>query len=464
MKINKLFYKEIFLVIFIIIILVVSILYSEELFQKEREVYYNSSRYLVTDELNNINEGIYEEGKYPYVIFDLRGVVTYCSEKLSYNLGEKYNLNEVLQFDKSYYKEDKNHLKSSFVIEKDGVVKGFALFLVPREEIEGGSINEVKLRIFYPIIIAGIIIIMIMFFLIYYFKRNILNPIKEINTSSKAIINGNYDIAVVKSKNLKQDEVEALTYSFELMRDEIKNKIIKEEKLKKSHQELISCISHDLKTPIATIRAYGEGLRDGIANNKEKQKKYSEIIVSKAKLLEKMINDLLDHSNAEINQLKMNKRKVNFKEYFQSIIREIEILAKHEEFDFLYEIEIEDVEALIDEDRITQVIYNLIENSLKYKGDKKAVIKINVFMKYQYICIKIKDNGIGINTIDIPYIFDKFYRAEKSRSTSISGSGLGLSICKYIIEEHDGEIKCNSKPKEGTEFVFTIKSERKVEI
>ncbi len=85
-------------------------------------------------------------------------------------------------------------------------------------------------------------------------------------------------------------------------------------------------------------------------------------------------------------------------------------------------------------------------------------------MKYQYICIKIKDNGIGINTIDIPYIFDKFYRAEKSRSTSISGSGLGLSICKYIIEEHDGEIKCNSKPKEGTEFVFTIKSERKVEI
>lgn len=91
---------------------------------------------------------------------------------MSYNLGEKYNLNEVLQFDKSYYyKEDRNHLKSSFVIEKDGIVKGFALFLVPREEIEGGSINEVKLRIFYPIIIAGIIIIMIMFFLIYYFKK-----------------------------------------------------------------------------------------------------------------------------------------------------------------------------------------------------------------------------------------------------------------------------------------------------
>ena len=229
-------------------------------------------------------------------------------------------------------------------------------------------------------------------------------------------------------------------------------------KLKRSQKELISCISHDLKTPISTIKAYSEGLRDGIGNTEEKRKKYVEVIIRKSEVITKMINDLSEHSNAELNELKIIKNECYLDMYLKKTILEVKLLVEHYGLTFEYQCNVPNLLVSMDKSRITQVIYNLIENSIKYTNDENGKIKITVFYLEieKKIAFSIMDNGSGISLEDIPYVFNKFYRAEKSRSMSIPGSGLGLSIYKYIVEAHNGNIKCRSNPAAGTEFIFTI--------
>ncbi len=286
-----------------------------------------------------------------------------------------------------------------------------------------------------------------------------MEPLREVCSSAKGIIAGNYDLEVVRTyeRIIGDNEVADLTFSFELMRDELKEKQIREEKLKKSQQELISCISHDLKTPISTIKAYSEGIRDGIAGTTEKKEEYVRIIIDKTNLLAGMISELLEYSNIQLKQLDINRQEVYFLGYFNSVMKELEIFVKQNKIDFHYESKIADMLVLIDCKRISEVLYNLVENSMKYIGDKHGKIVIEAQRSGQYVLIKVIDNGIGISSDDIPYVFDKFYRAEKSRSSSIPGSGLGLSICKYIVNEHGGEIYCKSRHNQGSEIGFTLR-------
>lgn len=167
------------------------------------------------------------------------------------------------------------------------------------------------------------------------------------------------------------------------------------------------CISGFRYCDYSYENAYSEGMRDGLAVDEDTRNRYIDTIILKSELLTKMMNDLL---------------------------------------------------VSMDEDRITQVIYNLIENAVKYmdKDDMRIFMKTWYDKNKDVICVAISDNGPGISMTDIPYVFDRFYRAEKSRSTSIPGSGLGLSICKYIVEAHGGEIRIDSWISEGTTFTFEI--------
>lgn len=438
--------------------------------------FYNKARLLVADQFQLVEENypqvsfdklneilIKKPSKirfFPYAIFNLQGQVIYSDNKFNYLKGDKVNLKEVIQFDKSFYSVDKTNFKVSFIIEKDNSVIGFALFLIPREEIIEKSEIKIIVTIFSPFILGIFIVMILLTTKVIYLKKHILEPIEDMSESSKAIIEGNYNIPVVKahSSHLKANEVEKLMYGFELMRDQLKEKMDREERLKRSQKELISCISHDLKTPISTIKAYSEGLRDGIANTDEKQKKYYDIIVNKAEILNTMIHDLLEHSNAELNELKIMKTEQYFRDYINRTANELKDIVEHQGYMFEFLNEVPNVLIDMDEVRITQVITNLIDNSMKYTKKDGGKIQLGVnFDEYnQEIIVRVKDNGNGINTEDMPFIFDKFYRAEKSRTMSIPGSGLGLSICKYIIEKHGGQIQCKSKTGIGTEFMFHL--------
>lgn len=457
---NILYKRNIITAAIIVVVLFVSVILSIYRFlNMDFKIYDNDIRMAVSKQKNEIEKGIYNKGSYPYIVFGLDGRVLYNDTTFEYKVGELLNTQEMVQSDKSFRINNKHDIKESFILEQQGKVNGFVVFLIPEKDVLIESDSTRVINIFFPMILGVFISVSIVIARTVYFSRRILTPLKEISSSTKGIIAGNYDLEVIRTyeKQIGEDEVGDLTYSFELMRDELKAKQIKEEVLKKSQQELISCISHDLKTPISTIKAYSEGLRDGIARTPKAQEDYVNIIIGKTDLLIDMINELLEYSNAELNQLDISRKEIYFYQYFVPVMKELEVFIKQKNIDFAYEVNTADMLVNIDKRRITEVLYNLVENSIKYMKDGTGSIVIEAERQNGNVLIKVKDDGIGISPDDIPYVFDKFYRAEKSRSSSIPGSGLGLSICKYIIEEHGGEIYCKSRHNKGCEFGFTLK-------
>lgn len=457
---NKLYKTNIITAAAIVVVLFVSVIWTIHNFlSMDFKIYDNDIRMLVANQRNEVEKGIYNKGDYPYIVFGLNGKVLYNDTASGDKKDSIINVQEMLQTDKSFSIYNKDKIKESFVLQQNGKTVGFVVFIIPEKDVvKDGSCSRAW-KVFYPVFFAVLIGIIILTARTVYCNTRILKPIREIGSSAKAIIAGNYNLEVLRTyeKNIGENEVGDLTYSFELMRDELKDKQIREEQLKKSQQELISCISHDLKTPISTIKAYSEGIRDGIARTPEAEKEFVNIIIDKTNLLIGMIKELLEYSNTQLNQLDINIQEVYFLEYFIPVMKELEVFVKQNDMDFSYEIKISDMIVNIDKKRITEVLYNLVENSMKYIGDKRGNIKIEADRQGDYILIRVKDNGIGISSDDIPYIFDKFYRAEKSRSSSIPGSGLGLSICRYIVNQHGGEIYCKSLPNKGCEIGFTIR-------
>ena len=353
-------------------------------------------------------------------------------------------------------------------------VIGFITFLIPDALYRSESHQKQFLHFAWPILLGAVLFVAIAAFRTWYLSRRILQPMNEISKSAKAITEGNYEIEVIRvfGEEIQESEMGELTYSFELMRDELKEKQQTEERLRQSQQELISCISHDLRTPIATIKAYSEGIRDGIAKTEEDRNSYMKVILDKTNLLNKMIGELLAVSNAQLNQLHIEYKEEYFKGYFERVMKELSYYVEGKQIAFSWNGLEEDMIVTMDEKRITEVLYNLTENSIKYIGrleekrisdQWKGEIHINAKRMKDQIAVTVKDNGIGISQMDIPYVFDKFFRAEKSRSSRIPGSGLGLSICKFIVEAHGGDIYCRSRGQgKGAEFTFTIDTNLKV--
>lgn len=458
---NKKLYRRniIATAVIVVVLFVSSIVTIYRFLRMDFNIYDNDIRMLVSKQKNEIEKGIYNKGKYPYITFQLDGKVLYNNSAFKDKQGDIINVQEMIQSDKSFRNHNRSEIKESFVLQKEGKTVGFVVFLIPEKDIVKDTNCVRVVKVFSPIIIGILISISIMIAKTIYFNNKILKPIGEMSSSAKGIIAGNYDLEVVRTydKVIGENEVGDLTFSFELMRDELKEKQQREEKLKKSQQELISCISHDLKTPISTIKAYSEGLRDGIARTPKSQEEFVKIIIGKTDLLISMINELLEYSNTQLKQLNISPQEAYFFDYFIPLMKEFEIFLNQKCIDFYYKIKTEDMIVNIDKRRITEVLYNLVENSIKYIGEKPGCIGIEVERQGEYALIKVKDNGIGISPDDIPYVFDKFYRAEKSRSSSIPGSGLGLSICKYIVNEHGGDIYCKSRYNKGCEIGFTLK-------
>ena len=421
--------------------------------------YDNQSRILLADEKRTLeNSEVYPESEFPYVVFDTVGNVLHVTSDFPVEVLDTVDVQEMVQTDLSSAQKLDGLYKEVILIYKESVLKEFAVFLLPEKYFLRSSVFNQISRCFYPLGISIMIAIILQIYIQIMNNRKMLKPIREICKSANYIIAGNYDYEVlrVNGTKVRGDEVGDLVYSFELMRDELKEKQIKEEQLKKSQQELISCISHDLKTPISTIKAYSEGLRDGIAKTEESKREYEEIIIRKTNLMNQMITELLEYSNAQLNQLDIIKKEVYFHTYFTEVMNELQGYAKQRKTEFTYEEKLDDRIVTIDPKRVTEVLYNLVENSIKYAGGEEGKIQITASESEGEVLIRVLDEGPGINADDIPYVFERFYRAEKSRTSSIPGSGLGLSICKYIIENMGGKIYCRNRKGKGCEIGFTI--------
>ena len=219
---------------------------------------------------------------------------------------------------------------------------------------------------------------------------------------------------------------------------------------------LVSSISHDLRTPITSIKGYVEGILDGVANTPEKQEFYLKTIYSKAEQIDVMIDDLLLYSKLDLNQIPFNYEKTDIVTYFDYCIFENVMELQKAKINITLQDDLKYSRyVMIDRERFRRVIVNVIDNSRKYMNKEQGQIIIMLRETNSSIIIEIRDNGAGIDKKDMTKMFDRFFRADLAR-TETKGSGLGLAIAKQIVEGHKGKIWAVSHENDGTSIIISL--------
>jgi signal transduction histidine kinase len=287
----------------------------------------------------------------------------------------------------------------------------------------------------------------------YLFSKRILKPISLLKKATAEISRGDLNFEIIESGD---SEIKELCADFEKMRIQLKDSIRMKMKYDDNRKMLVSSISHDLKTPITSIKGYVEGILDGVANSPEKVDRYLKTIYSKAEQIDVMIDDLLLYSKLDLNQLPFNYEKTDIVEYFNYCIHESapELQKSNIKIKLTNDLKQSNY-VKIDRERMMRVIINIIDNSRKYMDKKQGQITIILRETNSSIIIELRDNGSGIDKNDINRIFDRFYRANVAR-TDTKGSGLGLAIAKQIVESHKGKIWAVSHENEGTSIIISL--------
>lgn len=278
----------------------------------------------------------------------------------------------------------------------------------------------------------------------YFVSRSILKPIRDLNDAARKISEGNLDFQI-KPKN--KDELGQLALRFELMRHNLKESAEIQKKYEQNRKELIANISHDLKTPMTSIKGYVEGIRDGVANTPEKMDKYIYTIHSKTLHMVHLIDELFLYSKLDLKSVPFYFEEVNIHSYLLDRIEELQFDLENIHVKITYHNVSgkENIFVSMEREQFKRVITNIIQNSLKNMDKAVKQIAVKLIEEDERVVIQFKDNGRGISREVLPYIFDQFYRVDQSRNAMSGGSGLGLAIVKRIIEEHGGEILAESE-------------------
>lgn len=322
-------------------------------------------------------------------------------------------------------------------------------------EIAAMLTNDRKTLFFNIFLAVFAILIITAFILISWTYGSIFPRMKDLEDAAKRIKEGDYDFRVNVRGN---DELTDVLSAFEEMRGALSKSSKEKLEAEEEQRKLISNIAHDLKSPLTSIKGYAEGLRDGVAKTDEKRLSYENTIINKADEMNSLLNELTLYSKIGLSAIPYNFEKTSVREYFDNLSSDIALDLEKEGIEFIYrDFAKTDDKINIDREEIKRVVNNIITNSVKYIGDKNGKISLKIFTDGDFIKIEIKDNGIGISKKDLPYIFDRSFRADSSRNSKIKGSGFGLSIAKKIVEEHGGKIYAVSSAGYGTTMVFMLK-------
>lgn len=429
------------------------------IFRRDNYNYVNICRVILSDEIYNV-ENKYNSGnidklqneRYKFSIIDFAGnVIKSTEDNLKY--GDTVDIRTDMAFDSYYEVKNENKVVYSTFILNNGRAEAVVRYIVPVNEVKKLCNSPLRKYITLILIILAVVIVLILLKTYKIIKIDVFNPINEMHNSAKSILRGNLDEKVLYDYD---GEIGEFSHDFEKMRDNLKDSRDSEAKLKRNEKELLACISHDLKTPISSISGYCEGILDGIVKSEDDVKRYASIILKKSHVLTKLIDDMLEYSKAEINEMTIQKEDVYSADYFYDILEDLSLDVETKNRKFILNGEIPNVLLNIDKNRIQEVMYNLVSNSIKYTNES-GVIEVSIEKKNGSLIVHVKDDGMGIAADDIPNVFKKFYRGEKYRNMNIPGSGLGLTISKYIVEKHGGYIEIDSSLKQGTEVIFSIK-------
>ena len=322
------------------------------------------------------------------------------------------------------------------------------------------SSSQVKLMAKDMILTATIILVFTALSVGLWIYRSIAVPLVKLKKATKNIKEGNLDFVLEVEGN---DEFSQLCQDFEEMRKRLKESTEEKILMDKENKELISNISHDLKTPITAVKGYVEGIMDGVADTPEKMDRYVRTIYNKTNEMDHLINELTFYSKIDTNRIPYTFSKLNVEDYFSDCAEELGLEMETRGIELVYANYVEkDVQVIADGEQIRRVIHNIVSNAIKYMEKPRGIIQLRVKDVGDFIQVEIEDNGKGIAAKDLPYIFDRFYRTDVSRNSSKGGSGIGLSIVKKIMEDHGGKVWATSRLGIGTIMYFVLRKYQEV--
>ena len=236
--------------------------------------------------------------------------------------------------------------------------------------------------------------------------------------------------------------------------------VTEQQKIDRERRNFVSNVSHELRTPLTSIKSYTEALVDGAWENKEIAPGFLKVIETETDRMMRMITDLLNLSRMDQNRLGLEKEFINMNELVLHIVNRFEMVLQSEpyrekNYRILTDITQRDLWVELDQDKITQVLDNIINNAIKYSPDGGRII-VRLMETHTDIIVSVSDEGLGIARKDIPHLFDRFYRVDKARSRAMGGSGLGLAIAQEVVQLHGGKIWVNSIENKGSTFFVSL--------
>lgn len=332
---------------------------------------------------------------------------------------------------------------------------GNAIFSLNKDSLFPSKPNS---NYFFLVILMGALSFFIICLALYMnrkVQKDILTPLHELKKNTEEIIKGSYE---QMSSYPKLDELGELYAAFDQMRLEIKQLVILQNEQEQNQKKLISSISHDVRTPLTTIKAYLDAISEGVCRNEDSLMSYIHIMQTNTEKMSRLIDDLFIHALKELGHIPIHLNEQYSRDVLTNILQPIQYYVQTTNIHFIKPAMIPNVLIQVDEGRLEQVISNLVTNALKHTSNGDT-ITITTYIENQTLYIQVIDNGNGMLPEDMPFIFERYFRGhqpERESAIKNEGAGLGLSICQHIMEEHYGSISFHSKHKEGTTFTLTL--------
>jgi signal transduction histidine kinase len=320
---------------------------------------------------------------------------------------------------------------------------------VPAEQLETDLFISFRTAVTEALTLAALSALLVALAASLLVSRQVVAPVTEMKKASRRIAAGHYEERVRVPGDLsigEQDELGQLALDFNQMANRL-------EMTEKMRGQLIADVAHELRTPLTTIKGSVEGILDGVLPSDERT---LHDIYREADRMGRLVNDLQELSRVEAGAFDLNVQPISISGLIDAAVNRLRLQFIEKEVELATDIPKELPPIMVDEDRLGQVLLNLIGNALQYT-QPGGTVTISVRMKGDNMLVCISDTGIGISAEDLPHIFTRFYRVDKSRSRAGGGSGIGLTIAKYLVEAHGGRLTVFSEGLgKGTTFSVTL--------
>ena len=367
------------------------------------------------------------------------GSCEHSASKIDTDILKKANAGMVKELSNLGFYKNPQYACISKVYTKSGGASGFVVSTSPLAFTKSLMINIGKLYL-----LSAIIPIILMLISLYGITYKMTKPLKMMSVASKAMANGDFSKRIPVTSD---DEIGELAISFNQMTNSLA-------RLEETRKSFVANISHELKTPMTTIGGFIDGIIDGTIEP-EKQNYYLEIVSKEIKRLSRMVHTMLDVARLESGEFIIKPERFNFKDLLLSIVISQEQRIENKKLEIIGLDSLADVTVNADKDLIHRVVYNLVDNAVKFT-DENGKIEFDLKFDSKRMIFKIKNSGKGIKETELPYVFERFYKTDKSRSANKNSTGLGLYIVKTIVNNHGGTISVSSKVNEFTAFEVTL--------